>query len=408
MFLPSPNGPPLKIGFYRASSIGDVVLATACIDLLMKLQNRLQTKVEISWIGRNPSLELLSEAFPWINFINIADFSDLSKSSELIKKLASIHFMVDLQGNLRSRMLTHNLTRASGQPIYRYDKAQVYRAKLVAEARMFGRNRVLPANTKHAKKLQFHSMVEALKQGLKKQLPSDMLDGIETLDPRPTLPTSHDSNHRPWQKELQFGHWLAVAPGASYNAKRSPIGVFSEIIAMTRFELERKLNTTSSHIGILILGDDHDRDKGLKLLDNLAWKGPSLNLAGKLSLWESALALKSSDFLLSNDSGLAHIAEAVKTPVAVLFGPTVEAFGFAPHLDISRAYSTSLGCRPCSKHGKVECRYHDKLCFANISKPDISDHIATHMVRLIEEEKKNKTLNDMPPIQGEVGPHFHV
>ena len=102
---------------------------------------------------------------------------------------------------------------------------------------------------------------------------------------------------------------------------------------------------------------------------------PVLNLAGKLTLWESSLAIKESAIILSNDSSLCHIGEAVGTRSAVLFGPTVESFGFAPRHPESQAFSAPLGCRPCSKHGKAECRYGDKLCFSLIPAAEVAGFI---------------------------------
>jgi len=63
---------------------------------------------------------------------------------------------------------------------------------------------------------------------------------------------------------------------------------------------------------------------------------------------------------------MVHMAEAVHVDVAVLFGPTVEGFGYAPFRSGSRAFSAKVGCRPCSKSDISNCRYGDKLCFEKI------------------------------------------
>jgi ADP-heptose:LPS heptosyltransferase len=126
---------------------------------------------------------------------------------------------------------------------------------------------------------------------------------------------------------------------------------------------------------LLFLGDESDRKVALELGDLISWPHATLNLAGKLSLWESALALKEADVLLSNDSSLAHISEAVDTPAAVLFGPTIEAFGFSPRMRTSKAFSTTIGCRPCSKHGKTPCRYSDQACFTGLDSKSIAEFL---------------------------------
>jgi ADP-heptose:LPS heptosyltransferase len=377
VFLPSLNGPPLKIGIYRTSSIGDVVLATACVDLVSKLKMR----AEIVWIGRQPALSLIKEAFPQISCVDIGNNTDLSKNSALIQDLAPVHFLIDLQGNIRSRMVALNFKRLHGKPIFTSSKAQVFRSTLVAEARLFGRSRSLSAKAFKAPEPQFKLMLNALERGLREQLPSEMIDVLNSHQARPFLPTEHDTGQRPWQKELRLGRWLAVAPGASHETKRAPLELFAEIAKIVRSELGDLQGKSSFPFGILIVGDESDRQFGLSLLDALAWQGPSLNLAGRLSLWETALALKEAQILLSNDSGLGHISEAVETPTAVLFGPTVEGFGFSPQLKDSLAFSVNLGCRPCSKHGKSECRFNDKLCFTTIQKKEVAAHVAAAIKR---------------------------
>ena len=49
---------------------------------------------------------------------------------------------------------------------------------------------------------------------------------------------------------------------------------------------------------------------------------PAAMLIGKLSVMETACVLKKCDLLITNDSGLMHLAAAVGTPVVAIFGPT--------------------------------------------------------------------------------------
>jgi ADP-heptose:LPS heptosyltransferase len=185
-------------------------------------------------------------------------------------------------------------------------------------------------------------MCDALKRGLAHHLPVEMRDGLEAGATRPRLPIP-DSFDRPWRKELRFGPWLGVAPGAAHATKQAPVEMVQEILERIRTEVAQ--NRVPSPLGLVFFGDDTDRQVALRLQDHLHWTGPVLNLAGRLSLWETAVALKETTCLLSNDSSLGHIAEAVDTPTAILFGPTIESFGFAPRMRQSRAFSTLLGYR---------------------------------------------------------------
>jgi len=51
-------------------------------------------------------------------------------------------------------------------------------------------------------------------------------------------------------------------------------------------------------------------------------KHKSINASGKFNICETASIIKCCQLFVSNDSGLAHIAAAVKTPLIVLFGAT--------------------------------------------------------------------------------------
>jgi ADP-heptose:LPS heptosyltransferase len=78
---------------------------------------------------------------------------------------------------------------------------------------------------------------------------------------------------------------------------------------------------------------------------------------------------------LTNDSGLMHLANAVGTKVAAIFGPTSPRLGFSPTLPGSTIISNNVFCSPCSLHGEKPCRQKAKYCFENIESRRIADSI---------------------------------
>jgi ADP-heptose:LPS heptosyltransferase len=48
----------------------------------------------------------------------------------------------------------------------------------------------------------------------------------------------------------------------------------------------------------------------------------TVDLTSRLSIGETAALIETSDLYVGNDSGVAHLASAVGTPVVVVFGPT--------------------------------------------------------------------------------------
>ena len=64
--------------------------------------------------------------------------------------------------------------------------------------------------------------------------------------------------------------------------------------------------------------------------------------------------------VLSPDTGLMHIAAALRKPIVVVWGSTVPRFGMYPFYPTGMARHTSmevpgLPCRPCSKLGYPAC-----------------------------------------------------
>jgi ADP-heptose:LPS heptosyltransferase len=82
-------------------------------------------------------------------------------------------------------------------------------------------------------------------------------------------------------------------------------------------------------------------------------------MCGKLSLMESASFVRQSTAVISNDTGLMHIAAAFNKPIVSVWGNTIPEFGMYPYLRPETpsmiAEVKGLKCRPCSKLGYKEC-----------------------------------------------------
>lgn len=358
----------LKLGIIRTSSIGDVVLASACLDYLEQVAPHAQ----VVWVGRGQSLELLKRSWPKIIAADLPSRASSAQKKIVKETLVQCDAIIDLQTSLASRLLVFSSAKA-GVPIIRAKKAKIFRLKLVFKALARGRFMRWPQEALGADKLQYRMMLEALDLALRPW----QLSNLSALDnARPHLPNlSAGRAEFAWERELSFGRWLAVAPGASHEPKRAPTEVFQDVLAA----LAKQNQSKDRLLGLLLLGGPEDRAVATELIDSIRWEGPILNLAGKLTLDQTMLALGRVSALLSNDSGLSHIAEAVGISVAVLFGPTIESFGFAPWRSTSQAFSSYIGCRPCSRHGKKKCRFGDNLCFQAID----TKAVAEHLTRLI-------------------------
>lgn len=107
------------------------------------------------------------------------------------------------------------------------------------------------------------------------------------------------------------------------------------------------------------------------------------NACGKYSLMESAWLLKSSLLVITNDTGLMHIAAALDKDIISIWGNTIPEFGMTPYLpSASRSNHQilevkGLRCRPCSKIGFKECPKGHFKCMKGISPQLLVDLVVT-------------------------------
>ncbi|MCS6790822.1 MAG: glycosyltransferase family 9 protein [Bacteroidia bacterium] len=141
--------------------------------------------------------------------------------------------------------------------------------------------------------------------------------------------------------------WLAVGLGASYVTKKWVVGYFQQLL-------------TQLEMPVILLGGLSEAEEAQTIAQNL--KAPTVIGAGRYSLLHTAAALRQAAWVLSHDTGIAHLAAAADKPVAVLWGNTIPEFGMTPwkvpqcHIEVP-----SLPCRPCSKLGFSRCPqgHHD-------------------------------------------------
>ena len=95
---------------------------------------------------------------------------------------------------------------------------------------------------------------------------------------------------------------------------------------------------------------------------------PPIDMIGKTSIAEAAAVLSVVDLMVSNDMGLAHIAPAVGTKTAVIFGPTnpITTRPFSENAVIVRH---DVECSPCMLR---DCPI-DHRCMTRISVDDVLD-----------------------------------
>ncbi|MDQ1083250.1 ADP-heptose:LPS heptosyltransferase [Microbacterium proteolyticum] len=103
---------------------------------------------------------------------------------------------------------------------------------------------------------------------------------------------------------------IGLGIGARDAKRQWPVGDLAEV--MRRLAAERP-------IAVQILGGGVDTDRAQQLVALLRDHGiPAADLAGSLSLSESAAAISRCDLFIGNDSGLQHISSSLEVPTVVV------------------------------------------------------------------------------------------
>jgi len=130
---------------------------------------------------------------------------------------------------------------------------------------------------------------------------------------------------------------LALCPGAEFGgAKRWPADYYGELA--WRY-LERGWQ-------VALLGSANDQPVTAVIRDQCGDHRGCHDLAGRTRLSEAVDLLSLADAVVSNDSGLMHIAAALGRPLVVVYGAT--SAGFTPPLDENAVVVASdIDCAPC-------------------------------------------------------------
>ena len=139
--------------------------------------------------------------------------------------------------------------------------------------------------------------------------------------------------------------YICISPASVWYTKQFPKDKWIEFI-----------NKLRNDISVYLLGGPEDNELCESIILESSCVGIQ-NLAGKLTLIESAALMKDSLMNFSNDSAPLHLASAMNAPITAIFCSTSPNFGFGPLSNKSRIVQSKeiLKCRPCGLHGKKEC-----------------------------------------------------
>ncbi|MFT5512532.1 MAG: ADP-heptose:LPS heptosyltransferase, partial [Bacteroidia bacterium] len=295
----------MKILIVRFSSIGDIILTTPVIRCLKK-----QVKnAEIHYLTKASFAGLL-EHNP--NIDKVWGLNDNFKELLVALKKEKFEYVIDLHNNMRTKRVTLNL----GVNKSRLNKLNWGKWWLVQT-----KKDILPDIHIVDRYLAVarHFNIKNDDQGLDFFLPEETKIDVK-------LPAN----------------FVCYAIGGQHATKKMPKSKIVELCA-------------SMDKDMVLIGGKEDAAIGKEIgrqSQNV------INLCGALSINQSALVIKKSTIVISHDTGMMHIAAALKKKVVSIWGNTVPKFGMYPYKpgDGSALFEVpELSCRPCSKIGYNAC-----------------------------------------------------
>lgn len=302
----------------RLSSFGDIILT---FPFLKELKSAFPDS-RVVFLTKLDYREL-PELNPYIDeviYINNVHLSGIRKKI----KSGKYDYVFDLHKNLRSIYLTSLL----GVKVIRYKKNNIKKYLLVKFKINFFKN-ITPVFRKYLR----------------------TLDGLTAKYNESFSFTELKLNgNRPMDKP-----YIVISPSSKHFTKTYPKEKYLDIINRNKDKL------------FILTGSASETDMNIcsYLKEN---SGNTVNLCGKMSFPELAVYIMYSEYVICNDSGIMHLAEALNKKVYAFFGSTVREFGFYPQLTSSVVFENkNLKCRPCARSGKNNCPENHFKCMLDIN-----------------------------------------
>ncbi|MBC7891509.1 MAG: glycosyltransferase family 9 protein, partial [Sphingobacteriaceae bacterium] len=311
----------------RFSSIGDIVMTTPTIRCLKQ-----QVPGAVVHFATKTGYRFLVESNPYVDKVFGLDDS----IPDLARQLDAENYdaVIDLHNNLR----TWRLGRAMKPvPTYRFDKLNLKKYLLTA----FKIN-VLPKGIHASDRFLAtvaHFGVKNDGRGQDFFIPPADEVSLQLL------PETHRRGY------------VAYAIGAQQLTRQLPLPKMIELCG----KIQRPL---------VLMGGTVDEENGKAIAEAL--NTPLIfNATGKFNFNQSASLLRQADLVYAHDTGLAHVAAALKKRVVFILGNTVISFGMYPYATEKVIWEVNgLWCRPCSKIGYTRCPLRHHRCM-NDQKLDV-------------------------------------
>ncbi len=327
----------MKILIIRFSSIGDIVLTSP---ILRCLRNQYPQAV-IHFVTK-PQFSSLLVNNPNIDHIHLLENGMLALGSKLRKEKYDL--IIDLHKNLRSFMLKLFCNSAKA---YSFDKLNFEKWLLV--------------NLRINRLPKIH-IVDRYFEGVKDlEVKNDGL-GLDFF-------ISDKDFYDVQFHGIQENEYIVWVLGALQKTKQMPLPKIIKTLMLESLSQQK----------IMLVGGKEEIAIAEEILRNI--NNPNVvSAVGKTTIGQSAYIISKSQCVITNDTGMMHIAAALKKPIVSLWGNTIPEFGMYPYYGQAAIKNSivevkDLGCRPCSKLGYSQCPKGHFKCMNDIDVAEIQESV---------------------------------
>ena len=188
-------------------------------------------------------------------------------------------------------------------------------------------------------------------------LQDDEIDSSAQVTPKLNVSSiaKHAIEQRLQDQYIKRDSIYVLCPGAEYGpTKRWPTEHFAKLTNLLLAE-----NPSNQ---VILLGSKGDHILGQEIASHVGVGNNLRNWCGETSLDEAIALIGMSKAVISNDSGLMHIAAALKIPQVAIFGSSDPAHT-PPLSNKAKVIWLNMPCSPCHKR---ECPLGHLLCLKDI------------------------------------------
>lgn len=163
--------------------------------------------------------------------------------------------------------------------------------------------------------------------------------------------------------------WIVINPAGFFKTRNWPIEYYEDLMS-------RLVQRWHDRVRFLLLGDKRIVKKARTLQDR--YPDHVINLVNKTTQVEALCVLSQCDLVVSEDSGLGHMAWIQGVKTLFLFGSTRSDWTAPPYAHVHSFTSSDLACGDCMK---PECIFGDVRCLVRYT-PDIIERQVLAMLDL--------------------------